>query len=189
MDGVARPETRLGDYDDPRWVALQCRVMPSPDFRRLGENAAVRGVLETIFEGPALGERGDTCRVFSPNTPDLTTLPHQDRYYVRGEPALWTVWIPLGDCPIELGGLAVAPGSHREGLRRHAGEGSGRQGVEIPPGVEWNTVDYRCGDVVMFSGFTLHRALENRTADRLRVSADFRYEPARATVEKGGGDA
>lgn len=178
MDAVARPETRFGDYDDPRWVELQCRVMPSPEFRRLGKNAAVRGVLEALFEGPVLGERGDTCRIFSPRTPDLTTRPHQDRFYVRGIPPLWTVWMPLGDCPIELGGLAVAPGSHREGLMRHAGEGSGKQGVEVPPGLAWHSADYRCGDVVMFSGFTLHRALENLTADRLRVSADYRYEPA-----------
>jgi hypothetical protein len=189
MDGVARPDVRLGDYDDPRWVTLQCRVMPSREFRRLGENPAILGVLEALFEGPAQGERGDTCRVFSPRTPELTTRPHQDRFYVRGEPPLWTAWIPLGDCPIELGGLAVSPGSHREGLRRHVGEGSGRQGVEVPADLAWSTADYRCGDVLMFSGFTLHRGLENQTADLLRVSADFRFEASRAAVEKGGEDA
>jgi ectoine hydroxylase-related dioxygenase (phytanoyl-CoA dioxygenase family) len=96
---------------------------------------------------------------------------------VRGSPALWTVWIPLGDCPLDLGGLAVAPGSHRHGLLPHAGEGTGQQGVDVAPEATWESADYRCGDVLAFHGLTLHRALENRTTHRLRLSADFRYEP------------
>jgi ectoine hydroxylase-related dioxygenase (phytanoyl-CoA dioxygenase family) len=34
------------------------------------------------------------------------------------------------------------------------------------------------GDVLTFHSHTVHRALPNRTADRMRLSADFRYQPA-----------
>jgi Phytanoyl-CoA dioxygenase (PhyH) len=181
-DGVVRRGARLGAYDDA-WTDLQCRVLPSPEFARLREHPAVIGILADIYRGEVVSGRGDTCRVFSPGCPELTTLPHQDHHYVRGDPALWTVWVPLGDCPRALGGLAVLPASHRTGLWPHAEEGSGRQGVDVGPDVVWAGADYRCGDVLMFNGLTVHRALENRTVDRLRISADFRYEPL------GGPDA
>jgi ectoine hydroxylase-related dioxygenase (phytanoyl-CoA dioxygenase family) len=136
------------------------------------------GVLERLYDGAVVCERGDTCRVFSPCSSALTTPPHQDYYYVRGDTRLWTAWIPLGDCPRELGGLAVLPGSQRHGLAPLAGEGSGKQGGDVDAAVTWMTTDFACGDVLMFSCLTTHRALENRTPDRLRVSADFRYVPA-----------
>jgi hypothetical protein len=165
----------FGGYDDPRWIALQCRVHPSGEFHRLQTNQDIRRVLEILLEGPVRGDRGDTCRVFSPRTPELTTLPHQDRHYVPGDGPLWTVWIPLGDCPLELGGVAVLSGSHRGGLRIHTGEQAGARTVEVSPDAEWSGEDYRCGDVLLFNGWTIHRALENRT-DRCRFSADFRYD-------------
>jgi hypothetical protein len=34
------------------------------------------------------------------------------------------------------------------------------------------------GDVLVFHSLTVHGALTNRTADRLRISADFRYQRA-----------
>ena len=165
----------FGSYDDPRWIELQCRVHPSDEFHRLRANPAIRRVLEAVLEGPVRSDRGDTCRIFSPRSPELTTLPHQDRFYVPGDGALWTVWIPLGDCPLDLGGLAVLPGSHREGLKVHSREQAGARGVEVNLDATWSTEDYRCGDVLMFNGLTLHRALENRS-DRCRLSADFRFD-------------
>jgi hypothetical protein len=178
-EGVAHGGATPGAYD-ATWTELQGRVVPTPEFARLREHPRVADVLATVFGGPARSGRGDVCRVFAPGRPELTTLPHQDHFYVQGNPALWTVWIPLGDCPRRLGGLAVLPGSHRSGLLPHSGEGSGRQGVDVGPEVVWAAADYRCGDVLAFNSLTLHRALDNRTARRLRLSADFRWEPVAA---------
>jgi len=80
-----------------------------------------------------------------------------------------TTWLPLMDIPAQLGGLAVLPGSHlgpplRPRLLR-ADE----------PG--WATTDYRPGDVLVFHCLTSHAALPNH-ADRLRISADFRWQAA-----------
>ncbi len=122
--------------------------------------------------------RGDTCRAFSPGALDLTTLPHQDHFYVRGTTDLWTVWIPLGNCPVEQGGLAVLTRSQRDGLLFHSGEGPGKEGVSVPENSIWSTMDYECGDVLMFNSLTVHRACVNSTKDRLRISADYRYQPS-----------
>jgi Phytanoyl-CoA dioxygenase (PhyH) len=183
-DGVVRAGMKIGRYDDT-WTALQRRIVPLPEFTVLRDHPAILQVLRILYRAPVRAGRGDACRVFSPGAPDLTTRPHQDHFYVRGDVALWTVWVPLGDCPLELGGLAVLPGSHREGLRPHAGAGTGEQGVDVGPDAVWATSTYRCGDVLMFNSLTLHRALENRTADRLRISADFRYEPDTTAIPDG----
>lgn len=182
--GLARPGARIGTYDEV-WTEVQRRVVVLPEFAGLREHDGIVRILERVIGGPVVSGYGDVCRVFSPNAPELTTLPHQDGFYVRGRPGLWTAWIPLGDCPVELGGLAVLPGSHRHGLRAHAGEGPSRQGVDVAADEVWATADYRCGDVLLFHRLTLHRALENRSPDRLRVSADFRYGPAEAAEGVG----
>jgi ectoine hydroxylase-related dioxygenase (phytanoyl-CoA dioxygenase family) len=112
----------------------------------------------------------------------MATQPHQDAHYVRMMGDFWTAWAPLGDCPRSLGGLALLAGSHRDGLYDHSGVGIVDGGVEVAGDRVWSTTDYRCGDAVVFQCHTLHRSLPNRSGDRLRLSADYRYgfwdEPA-----------
>ena len=92
-----------------------------------------------------------------------------------GRPNAWTAWIPLAECPRELGGLAVMRGSHRRGPLPHAGDHCTR----VPEGQPWACADYEPGDVLLVHCHTLHRALPNRDpAGRLRLSADFRFRPA-----------
>jgi hypothetical protein len=175
-EGRCLPWARLGASDDA-WVDLQRELHVLPEFAALRRAAFVLGVLERLFGEPPLDGQGDTCRLMSPEARELTTRPHQDRFYVRRSDRLWTVWIPLGDCPVALGGLAVLPGSNKNGLLPHSGEGDGRQGADVSPDSTWAIADYDCGDVLMFGCFTLHRAAENTTQNELRVSADFRYVP------------
>jgi hypothetical protein len=66
-------------------------------------------------------------------------------------------------------------------------------------GGRWLTTDYRAGDVLIFSIFTVHASLDNRT-NRIRLSSDSRYQPASAPADErwvgenpirpwGGGEA
>jgi len=181
MNGLAREGIRLGAYDDKRWIAFLCEVLPLPAFRELGLHPRILRVLEAMYGEPAVPHQGDLCRVVAPATPEFTTLPHQDHYYLRGSDRVWTAWLPLGDCPVELGGLAVLPRSHRDGLLAHAGAGSGTRGVEITGDRTWAMSDLNAGDVVLSSCLTVHRAGDNLT-DRLRISVDYRYQPASAAI-------
>lgn len=165
-------------YDDPRWLTLQQRVLADPHFAALGDHPRLITVLESLFGGPVLTRRGDICRLALPDAPHLTTPPHQDHWYTGGTTNLWTVWIPLTDAPLELGPLAVLPGSHRNGLLPHAGAGAGRQGVRVPADVPFAATPLAAGDAILFHCLTVHRALPNRTRDRVRLSVDYRYQPA-----------
>jgi hypothetical protein len=82
---------------------------------------------------------------------------------------MFTCWVPLGEVPRSLGGLALEPGSQRTTRVRH------RPLDRVDTG--WVTTDYEPGDVLVFHCLTTHAALPNRE-DRLRVSAEFRWQLA-----------
>ncbi|MGE0164539.1 MAG: phytanoyl-CoA dioxygenase family protein [Dongiaceae bacterium] len=175
-DARAAPARRVGNYQDPDWVDLQVQVQTRPEMWALGDCVAIHRVLRAV-EGRSSYlnlSTANTCRVFSPH-PDMATQPHQDAHYVRMLGEFWTVWIPLGDCPRELGPLALLAGSHRGGLREHSGQGIVDGGVAVDAEAVWSTTDFRCGDAALFRPHTLHCSLPNRSGDRLRLSADFRY--------------
>ena len=178
LDGVATPGARVDGYDDPRMLAFQREVMLLDDLPALRRHPAILSVLDALCGEPAEPTLGDVPRVAFPRAPDLTTPPHQDHAYVKGETDLWTVWVPLGECPRELGVLSLVSGSHRGGLLPHPPAGVTTEGAAVPEDSVWAAGDLACGDVVMFHCLTVHAACEN-VSDRLRLSIDFRYRPAR----------
>ncbi len=199
--GATDPALRLGRPDDARWFAFLADVLQSEACHALAESpalvqavAAMLGV-DPFVDAPRVdlhaarhaarhaaphveAHVGTVCRIVSPGDPMLSTPPHQDAAYVNDAAQVWTAWIPLVPCPRELGPLAVWAGSHRGGLREHgpvAPGGTDAGKAIVPDDVVWTTGDLELGDVVFFSSLTVHRALDNVTADRLRVSIDYRY--------------
>jgi len=175
-EGRAAPGKRIGFYQDPEWVNLQVHVQNRPEMWELGDAVAIHRVLNTVESRSSYLclSTANTCRVYSPH-PDMATQPHQDAHYLRIIADFWTAWMPLGDCPRELGPLALLAGSHHGGLREHSGQGIVDGGVTVPNDSVWSTTDFQCGDVVLFRPHTLHCSLPNHSGDRLRLSADFRY--------------
>eukprot|EP00927_Polykrikos_kofoidii_P072736 TRINITY_DN68825_c0_g1_i1.p1 TRINITY_DN68825_c0_g1~~TRINITY_DN68825_c0_g1_i1.p1 ORF type:complete len:391 (-),score=68.68 TRINITY_DN68825_c0_g1_i1:20-1108(-) len=120
---------------------------------------------------------------------------HMDSVYMsRGSSSLLTCWVPLGDVPWELGGLAVLRGSHRSKEYSRIRETYGKLDLDKDDvgGTGWLTEDpeealqfggvfetahFRPGDVVFFGLHTLHGSAVNRT-DRWRISCDVRFQPA-----------
>jgi ectoine hydroxylase-related dioxygenase (phytanoyl-CoA dioxygenase family) len=93
-----------------------------------------------------------------------------------------SLWLPLGDCPAEMGGLAIARGSHNEGVRDFTvSNGAGAMEVIDPLEGSWVTVPLEAGDVLIFHSLTVHKGLPNLTG-RLRLSLDNRYQRASEPV-------
>lgn len=132
------------------------------------------------------------------------TPAHYDLVYLRGGTSrIATVWIPIGDTPVEMGGLVYLDGSHKVGAEmeaefakanggltpeerisaynRNMGEG-GWISKDLPDMAErfntrWLIADYEAGDVVLHSPFMIHASTENRSANRLiRLSTDIRFQ-------------
>lgn len=100
-------------------------------------------------------------------------VPRQPGNFVhkdyRSVQDMFTCWVPLGDVPRTLGGLALRPGS------QHTTQVRPRPLTELPPG--WATTDYQGGDVLVFHCLTTHAALPNRE-HRMRFSAEYRWQLA-----------
>ena len=112
------------------------------------------------------------------------TAPHQDIVYIHGTPNTWTTWVPLGNCPIEIGNLTFLRGSHKAGvLPVMRGKGAG--GLECKlTGVdgEWIHFNYQAGDLVTFPSQVVHKSVPTQRPERIRLSLDYRFQPVSEPV-------
>lgn len=145
--------------------------------------------------------------------PGRHTPPHGDVVFMgRGTHRLLTAWVPLSDIPIRLGGLMVLEGSHRTsrvrddysrrdvdtycenvpGQREAVADGgwvwngtidTDARALREQVGGRWLTTEYRMGDLLTFTCYTLHASLDNR-GDRIRLSSDSRYQLASDPVDE-----
>lgn len=121
------------------------------------------------------------------------TGAHFDWVYMgRGSQRLVTSWLPIGDVPARMGGLAILEGSHRiesmDRLRRTYGamdvDRDKVQGwfsedpaeLAAMAGTRWLTADYRAGDALLFTMHTMHMSMTQDT-DQVRVTCDVRWQP------------
>jgi hypothetical protein len=174
-EGRGQPGRQLASCEESDWWALHSKVQTSAELWDLGEARGIQEGLRAAFGRRSFLYLGlNTCRIFFPQR-DLATQPHQDANYIRTGDLFVTVWVPLGDCPLELGPLAVLPGSHLRGLLPHRGTGILDGGCHVEEGAAWRTTGFRSGDSLVLLPTTIHRSIPNRSGDRLRLSVDLRY--------------
>jgi hypothetical protein len=177
LEGRADPSKACVE-PEPAFLAVYREVQKLERFHALAHHRALLDVVEAVLGEPALPHPNKIARLSFPHNVRHTTPPHQDFPFIQGTAETFTTWIPLGDIPRSLGGLMVDAGTHRAGLYEyHLSLGAGGMGIDpasLPD--RWHTADYLIGDVLMFHSHLVHRALPNSTADRLRLSVDFRYQ-------------
>lgn len=171
---------------------------------------------DRMFDEPALHFNFTWLRIIAKGQ---GTWPHCDIVYMgRGTRQLYTMWTPLGNVPLSVGGLIVLENSHRlSHLHQTYGQldvdtvcsnepdkneveahGFHRSGaISINPvqlrddfGGRWLTAEeYRMGDALIFGMDTVHASLDNQT-DFIRLSTDTRYQRASHPAdERWVGDA
>jgi len=172
----AVPDAKLSGrgWDDRNWIQFQSHFSQHPDFQALAEAPSVMGVLEAVMGEPAWLASMNFCWIKLPGSPEHTTLPHQDEWYLPLCKSMWTMWLPLVHTPIEVGPLGVVPGSHRHAVMEHRDAFSG---IQVDPETVWASNEMSTGDVVFFSAQTIHCAWSNVSPRFARVSVDIRYEP------------
>lgn len=115
------------------------------------------------------------------------TQAHYDLLYLRdGTDNVLTLWIPLGDCPVQRGGLIYLEGSHRwvraeeqAGVRKRpaASITADLPGLADDHDQRWLVTDYAAGDVMVHTAHMVHAALDNvDPANLMRLSTDIRYQ-------------
>jgi len=180
--GIAKPAAACKDPED-RYMRVFRGLWMDEELHRLRIHPAVTDLFARIFGEPALAHPMFVQRNIFPQTDsfDFTTGAHQDRVHIGGATS-YALWMPLGDCPREKGPLAVAAGSHIQGiLETKVGSGAGGMDIAVPVPGTWVTGAFKAGDALIFQDVTVHKALPNRTRE-IRMSFDARYQPVSQPV-------
>jgi ectoine hydroxylase-related dioxygenase (phytanoyl-CoA dioxygenase family) len=187
-EGAVRTDLPPTMEGQPAYMAVYRKVLHTPLFHDFPLHPSLMKVAAALISGEVLVHPRRIGRMSWPNYVEATTPPHQDHFYIRGSVATYSCWTPLGTCPQELGGLAVAPGTHKLGYLdhtvHHAGAVGGR-GVPTDEVETWHTTDFGLGDALFFHAYTIHKALPNRTLNRLRLSTDNRYQGKSDEIDPG----
>jgi len=177
-DGVANVSKKCAE-GDPEYLAMYKNIQRLEAFHRLPHDPAIISLMEKIVGETVLPHPSKVARLWFPQNTLHTTPAHQDFVHFQGTYDTYTCWTPVGDCPIELGPLAVLVGSQQSGevFDHHFALGAG--GLAVDTGTlsdAWVSSDFASGDALIFPSRTVHQALPNVTRDRLRVSLDNRYQ-------------
>ena len=177
-DAVADPGGFCVD-PEPRYLEVLRRINRLESYHALKHHPRLLGFFERMLGAPVFPHPRVLMRNIFPDRLEYTTKAHQDYPNVQGTTEVYTAWMPLIDCPRELGGLQVARGSHTLGVLEF-GIGNGAGGIEILDPLEdrWTGGPMQAGDVLVFHSLTVHKGVENRS-DRLRMSIDCRFQRVR----------
>ncbi|MER8901595.1 phytanoyl-CoA dioxygenase family protein [Mesorhizobium sp. M0772] len=160
-------------------------------------------LMDAFVGGLSYLHKRKIMRFTQPGT-TVATPAHYDLVYLRGGTSrIVTAWIPIGDVPVDMGGLVYLEGSHAIGLdmearfardnaglspqerisayNRNMSEG-GWVSKDLPDMAErfdtrWLIADFEAGDVVLHSPYMIHASTTNQSAEgRIRLSTDIRYQ-------------
>jgi hypothetical protein len=161
---------------DPTYLRTLRQINRLEDYHALKHHSALIGLFERMLGGPILPHPRVLMRNIFPSREEFTTKAHQDFPNVQGTTEVYTAWMPLIDCPIEVGPLQVAMGSHTAGVYDF-GIAGGAGGIEISDPLEgrWVSGAFAVGDVLVFHSMAVHKGVPNHS-DRLRMSMDVRYQ-------------
>jgi hypothetical protein len=168
---------------DPGFKQTYQKVFNLAAFHALPHHPELKRAMKMLVGDRLLIHPKPIGRLIFPNCERLTVHAHQDYRFMGGDPECFTVWIPLHDCPLEVGPLRVVGGSHRSGFQKH--EDENLHVPEIPvdgtEGGEWIGGQINAGDVLMFHSLTVHAASPN-LSKQLRLSLDCRFQDYRRVL-------
>ncbi len=187
---VGRSKTTL--YEVVRWAAYEAFCLSKP----------IRDFYEAFLGGAVYLHKRKIVRMSKPGDPGCTGA-HYDLVYLRGgTDRLCSSWIPIGDCPVDMGGLIYLEGSDAFGRRKEAE--FALLNADLPPqerisaynrnmnagwltkdlpamanelDSRWLMADYEAGDMVIHSPYMIHASTMNVNSEgRMRLSTDIRYQ-------------
>ena len=170
------------------------KVTHQPPFLNLVESSEIMNFCEHYYNAPVLTYDYKWLRVVAPGS---FTGAHYDIVYMgRGTRNLLTCWTPISDVSFDMASLIVLVGSHRFNViketygkmdvdRDHVTGSFSYDPVELVDryGGQWQTSEFKMGDVLIFSMYTMHASLDN-TSGCFRLSTDTRYQRADEPVDE-----
>jgi hypothetical protein len=162
-------------------------MVRGPEFDAFTSDPALRTIAEVLLDGDVDLLPRRILRHFHRGSGKASRAHVDYDYMDHGSDRLVTAWIPIGDCPVDCGGLVYLERSHRlsrerlDALRPYTDRPEDSRPISNDLertarvlGGRWLWADYRAGDVALHSPHTVHASLDDRS-DVMRLSADIRY--------------
>lgn len=182
MERVADIGAACGD-PDPGFKRTYQEVFNLAEFHALPHHPELKRVMKMLVGDRVLVHPKPIGRLIFPQCDKLTVHAHQDYRFMGGDPECFTVWIPLHDCPVNVGPLRILENSHRFGIIKHEDEN-----LHVPEireaeamGSEWTGGQINAGDVLIFHSLTVHAAAPNLSR-QMRISLDCRFQDYRRVL-------
>ncbi|HTX40963.1 MAG TPA: phytanoyl-CoA dioxygenase family protein [Acidobacteriaceae bacterium] len=176
LERLANPAAACGD-PDPAFKQTYQKVFNLASLHALPHHPALLLAMRMIVGPRVLVHPKPIGRLIFPNCERLQVHAHQDYRFMLGDPECFTVWIPLHDCPLEVGPLQIMEGSHYLGFLSHDEENLHVPELpeSITAGGTWAGGQMAAGDALIFHSFTVHAALPN-VSSQMRISLDCRFQ-------------
>ncbi len=200
---VGRGRTR-GAWEVVRWAAYESFCL-APEIWQF---------YEAFLGGPVYLHKRKIVRVGKPGDVGSTGA-HYDLVYLRGgTDQLCSSWIPIGDTPVDMGGLVYLEGSDEFGRQKEAG--FSKMNADLPPeerisaynrnmkegwlsknlasmadelDTRWLAANYDAGDMVVHSPYIIHASTQNINPEgRMRLSTDIRYQLVADDIDQRWGN-
>ncbi len=189
-DGFASSE-RV-DLAEVRRVLFD-EIVPSQKYLDFCTSSYVKGFFAWLFDGEVHLHKRKLIRHAKVNDTWVTPA-HYDLVYLReGTKNLLSAWIPLGDCPVNRGGLTYLERSHKYFAAKDKLERGTLRADHITydlPALanqletRWLIADYQAGDMVVHSPYLVHASLNNTDPQgRMRLSTDIRYQKSSDAID------
>jgi hypothetical protein len=176
--------------------ALLTEVVPGEEYQRFCAQPAIRDWYAWFLQGQTFLHKRKILRHILPGQTGIgtATQAHYDLVYLReGTDRVLSSWIPLGDCPIQRGGLMYLEGSHHQVLREEAAGLLKRPAASITADLptlaeerdaRWLLADFEAGDMLVHSAHIVHASLDNvDPGEVVRLSTDIRYQRADQPID------
>jgi hypothetical protein len=171
-------------------------IVPGRRYEALTSHPDIKGWFEWFLGDDVHLHKRKIIRHIRPGESGIgtATQAHYDLVYLReGSERVLSMWIPLGDCPAEQGGLAYLEGSHHWALADERDRGERPPAASLTadlPGLadkhdtRWLLANYKAGDVMVHSSYVVHASTDNvDPQNRVRLSTDIRYQRAAEPID------
>jgi hypothetical protein len=166
-------------------------VSEGPMLRRLTHGDAMRSVMRRVIGEAPMPH--DYMFLRAGVQGRATGLHYDYPFFTRAHDQVFTVWMPIGDVPVEQGPLFVVEGSHRFDdlitpmIGFDVASDNSRKATLAQDALSFAedrqtrllSTDFGRGDLVIFGMYTLHGAFQNHCdRQRVRLSCDVRWQAA-----------
>ena len=207
VEGLYDESQRGTDPGLYRKLALE--ITRWADYEAFCLAAPLRHFFTRFLEGAPYLHKRKLIRHSKPHDTRHTGA-HYDLIYLRGgTDRICTSWIPIGDTPVECGGLIYLEGSDLWGRAKEAEFSAVNRDLPADQRISaynqnmqsgwltnnlaamaddlhtrWLVADYEAGDIVVHSPYMVHASTGNVDPQgRIRLSTDIRYQRVRDEID------